>query len=249
MPTEISQKIRNLVRTWNPLNLACSPPKQICCTDKYYKRILWTVREATGAGNNDAIYLYNYERDSWTRWTGAAVTAMARYQGAGDYEYVVAGDASGHLFYIAPPNVSPHNYDKFTSTGTEVAIDGYMTSPWINIPKALGIHGWQNVRTELQKFVIYAGGEPVAGTTASVTLTTNFWTDFGTTIMGTFTTTHSSSTWPTVTVEPKTIALVDPTNPQGTVNWIKLKIRNADKCHFKIFKVVFLFKLKRMVDK
>lgn len=256
VPDESSKQIRNLMRSLNPANLMCSPPQQVACTDKYFKRILWAVREGTTNGPNDAIYVWNYERNSWSRWTGVACTCLARVRGlvtslgtvlSSEYEYVMGGDTSGHLFYVTPPNMIAYNYD---FVGSQKEIDAYFTTPWINIPKALGIPNWDKVRTELQKFEIYAGGEPVLNTTASVTLTINLWTNFdAATIMGTFTTTHNSSAWPSVTIQPKTISLRDASNPQGSYEWFKLKVRNADQCHFKVYKIIFMFKLRPLVDK
>jgi hypothetical protein len=245
VPVEISKRIRNLLQRLNPANLAVTPPKQYCANDKYYKRIIWAVREAAGAGENDALYVWNYERDCWTRWTGVSCTCLAAIQIYQDYEYVYGGDANGKVFWVTSPSGASPNYDDFS--GTNSTISAYATSPWINLPKALQIPTWDRVRTELQKVKIYAGGEGANGSTASITLTMNWYSDFSSTIRGTFTTTHHCEPWPAVTIDPKTVTL---TGNQGTVNWFKFKITNNDMdVHFKIFKMVFFFKLKPMVDK
>jgi hypothetical protein len=245
VPIEISKRIRNLLQRLNPANLAVVPPKQYCCNDKYFKRIIWAVREAAGAGENDALYLWNYERDCWTRWTGVSCTCLAALQIYQDYEFIYGGDANGKVFWVTPPSGASPNYDNFS--GTNSTISSYITSPWINLPKTLGVPTWDRVRTELQKIKIYAGGEGASGSTASITLTMNWYSDFSNTIRGTFSTTHHCEPWPAVTIDPKTITL---SGNQGTVNWFKFKIANADfDVHFKIFKMVFFFKLKPLIDK
>ena len=244
-PDEISQRVRNLMRQLNPANLSVTPPKQYAITDKYYKRIIWAVREAAGAGDNDTMIVWNYERNTWTRWTGVSCTALGAVQTLQDYQFVFGGDSNGKIFLVCPPNGGSQNFDNYT--GTASVISAYVTSPWINIPKSLGIHAWNRVRTEMQHITIFAGGEPASGSTASLTLTMQFFTDFSTTIRGTFTTTHSTSTWPVVTVDPKTITL---TGKYGTMNWLKFKISNAEMgVHFKIHKIIFMFKLKPLVSK
>jgi hypothetical protein len=245
IPIELSKRIRNLLQKLNPANLSVTPPKQYCCNDKYYKRIIWAVREAAGAGENDALYLWNYERDCWTRWTGVQCTCLAALQIYQDYEFVYGGDANGKIFWVTPPSGASPNYDDFS--GTWSTISAYATSPWINLPKTLGIPAWDRTRTELQKIKIYAGGEGASGSTASITLTMNWYSDFSNTIRGTFSTTHHCEPWPAYTVDPKTITL---SGNQGTVNWFKFKISNNDlDVHFKIYKMVFFFKLKPLVDK
>jgi hypothetical protein len=244
-PDEISQRIRNLMRRLNPANLSVTPPKQYAITDKYYKRIIWAVREAAGAGANDSLYVWNYERNTWTRWTGVSCTALGTIQNNQDYQFVFGGDSNGKMFLVCPPNGASPNYDNYS--GTASAISAYVLSPWINIPKSLGIQSWNKVRTEMQHITIFAGGEPNYGSTASLTLTTEFYTDFSTTVRGTFTTTHSTSTWPTATVDPKTFTL---TGKYGTLNWFRYKISNAELgVHFKIHKIMFMFKLKPLVSK
>lgn len=245
VPVEISKRIRRLLMKLNPDNLSCIPPRQITCTDKYMKRIIFSVREASGTGPNDALYLWDYDRDSWTRWNGVNCTCMAPVQLGSDYEYISGGDINGKLFWFMAPSGPSLNYDNFT--GTNTTISSYATSPWINMPRTLQIPTWDRVRTELQKIKIYAGGEGASGSTASITLTMNWYSDFSDTIRGTFSTTHACAPWPAITIDPKVITL---SGNIGTVNWFRYKISNNDyDVHFKLYKMVFFFKLKPMVDK
>lgn len=242
-PTELSRIIRRTLRSLNPANLASTPPKQFCANNKYYKQLFLAVREATGAGENDAMLVYNYELGTWTRYSGNVGRYLATVQNQDDYEYMFGGDNSGSLFLYTPPNGGSPNVD--TVTGSTTAITAYAETPWMNFAKIDDVKGgWERVRT-IPRFVeIYAGGEPAAGN-STISLVTTYYTDFSTTVRGTFTTTHNAAAWPTVTCQPKMIRYG---GAVGTYRWIKFRFANALQEHFKLYKVAFGYKLKPAID-
>jgi hypothetical protein len=239
VPEELSMRIRRTLRSLNPFNLAVNPPKQICENYKYYKKLYWAVREATGSGENDTILVYNYERDTWTKYKGIEVTAMGAVHAAMDYEMMYGGDSNGNIFEFMPPNGGSPNSDNIT--GSTASISAYAETPWMNLPKLKGFTDWERSKTHAPWFMIYAGGEPATGK-STISIVTNYYTDFSSVIRGTFTTTHNATAWPTVTCDPKVVKF------GGTVaqfKWIKFKFtnNNLDE-HFRIEKVAIGFRPK-----
>ncbi len=240
---EISQIIRNTLRTLNPANLATDPPKQFAATYKYYKQILWSVREATGAGENDTLLVWSYERNTWTRWKGNAARYLAPVQNRDDYEFLYGGDSAGRIFQYTPPNGGSPNRD--TSTGTTSSISAYAETPWINFAKVSGATEWERVRTVPRYLKIYASGEP-AGTNTTISMTVSYFVDFNPSVVNTFSVTFNAASWPTVKINHKTIYYG---GSIGTYHWAKFRFENAllDE-HFKLHQIVFGFKLKPPVD-
>jgi hypothetical protein len=244
-PEEISQRIRKTLRSLNPANLAAVPPKQYCANYKYYKQLFWSCRETTGAGENDTILVYNYEQDFWTKYKGISAVCLGTVQVDDDYEWLYGGDASGNVFKFAAPNDGSANADNVS--GSPVAISAFIETPWLHLPKIKGYPDWETMRTEPRYIKIYAGGEPASG--SFITLQTIFYTDFSTTVRGTYSTTHNAAAYPTLSVDPKKIGSAPGGQTLGTFNWIKLRISNATlNEHFRIFKIIFKFKAKPAID-
>lgn len=243
VPTEISRLIRTTLRKLNPANLTCIPPKQYCANYKYYKKIMWSVREATGAGENDTILVYNYELDTWVRYKGIEAICMGVVQKSDNYEFLYGGDSNGNLYWFTPPNGNSPNSDNHT--GTKTAISAYAETPWIHLPRAVGVETWEQSRTEAVWVKIYAGGEPASGN-STISIVTNFYTDFSSTIRGTFTTTHNATAWPETSIDPKKFIFG---GTLGTFNWIKFKFSNAvmDE-HFKLHKIVVGFRARPQIE-
>lgn len=239
-PKELSAPIRDKLRTLNPANLASRPPKQFMATYGYYKKVFASVREATGAGENDTLLVYDYERDGWTRWKDNAPRYIAAIQNPDDYEYLHGGNSAGHVFLYNPPNGASPNSDDLT--GTISAIDAHFETPWLHLPKLKGYPDWPLRRTQPTYIGIYAGGEP-AGSNNTISLVTEYRVDFLPTVQGTFSTTHAATAWPDRVIQPAIISNYG--GHLGTYNWIKLKIRNAELDeHFYVERIVFGFQAK-----
>lgn len=239
VPDEISLVLRPTIRQLNPANLATVPAKQLAANYKYYKKLMFAVREATGAGDNDAILVFNYERGTWTKYKGFTITAMGVVHNPDEYEFLYGGDASGNVFLFSPPNGGSPNSDNIT--GTTSAISAFAETPWLHLPRLKGNPNWMTVKTEAPWFILYAGGEPASGN-STITITTNYYTNFSSVIRGTFSTTHSASTWPTMTCDPKQVKFG---GAIAQFDWIKFRFTNnvADE-HFRIYKLAVGFRPK-----
>lgn len=236
-PDEISRRIRTTLRQLNPGNLNCIPPKQFVANYKYYKKLLFSVREATGVGENDAILVYNYELDTWTKYKGIEAVYLSTVQMQDDYEYLYGGNAAGNIYLFNPPNGGSPNSDNFT--GSKVAISAYAETPWIHLSKALGANDWEFTRHEAAWMRIYAGGEPASGN-STISIQTTYYTDFSSTVRGTFSTTHNAAAWPAFTVQPK---LRKFGAKLGHFEWVKFRFtNNTTDEHFKIHKIVVGFR-------
>jgi hypothetical protein len=238
-PSEISERIRNKIRTLNSGNLNATPPKQFSATYKYYKQIFFAVREASSAGENDTILVWNYERNTWTRWTGISARYLAAISDANDYELLYGGDASGNVFRFEPPNVS---FNRDIIGGSTVPISMSFETPWLNFAKLVDANSWDRQRTVSRHIRIYASGEP--GNDPFVTLRVNYLLDLNTKIQGTFSLTFSATTWPAQAISDRTVTIGA---KHGTIKWLKLRFSN-DKIgeHVAIHRIEWSGKLKPM---
>jgi hypothetical protein len=243
VPQEISRRIRPTLRQLNPANLSVIPPKQFTAVYKYYKKILFAVREATGAGPNDTLLVYNYELDTWTKYKGVQVQYIAPVHVSQNYELLYGGDSSSNVFLFSPPNGGSPNSDNHT--GSTVSISAYAETPWIHLPRAKGMEDWERRKSESAWLQIYAGGEPATGN-STITITTNVYTDFSATIRGTYSTTHNATSWPTASCSPK---LIKGFGSLGQFDWIKFRFTNnlMDE-HFRITKLAIGFRAKPAVE-
>lgn len=241
VPEEVSLPVREFLRNLDARNLNTVPPKQVCANYKYYKKILFAVRETKGAGGeNDAVYVWNYELNTWTRYTGMSCCYLAQSKNADDYEYLFGGDSNGNIFQFTPPNTNLPSRDNIGAS--PAAINSYVETVWIHLSRAKGDETWERTKHEAAWINLYAGGEPASGN-STITIQTQIFTDFSMTVRSTLTTTHSASSWPTVTCDPKLLQGI--TKDLGTFGWIKLRFTNntLDE-HFKIHKLVFGFTAK-----
>ena len=164
---------------------------------------------------------------------------MARLNASDDYEFLYGGYNANNIFRYMPPNSIDTNGDNIT--GTTVSINAFFETPWINLAKVLGAPNWERSRVVPSYLKLYAGGEPATGN-STISLVTNYYTDFSTTIRGTFTTTHNAAAWPTVKIDPKMIYFG---GSLGSFYWLKLKVTNNTlNEHFKIYKMLFGLRLK-----
>jgi hypothetical protein len=241
-PTELSVLIRNKMRTLNPANLAADPPRQVAANYKYYKQTFWSVRRAAGAGANDTMLVWNYERKAWTLWTGNAAEALGAVQDFSDYEMMYGGDNAGNVFLYNPPNGGSPNSDSIT--GSPVAISAFAETPWLHLPRLKGLDDWERTRTIGRFLIMYVSGE---SQTSNITMTTNYFIDFDDTIRATFSTTHTAYAWPKVKPDPKKIGPFG--GPDKPFTWVKFRFTNNNLHeHFKIHKLVFGFKTKPAID-
>ena len=242
IPTELSILIRNKMRQLNPANLATSPPLQVSANYKYYKQVYWSVRRASGAGPNDTMLVWNYERKAWTLWTGNAAVCLGTVQNQDDYEFLYGGNASGAIWQYLPPNGGSANVDNIS--GSPTAIQAFAETPWLHLPKIKGVDDWERTRTIGRYMVMYVSGESSG---ASITMTTNYYLDFSATVRGTFSTTHAANPWPAVVPDPKKIGPFG--GPQKLFTWIKFRFTNNNAGeHFKLHRLVFGFKTKPSID-
>ena len=242
VPTELSVLIRNKMRQLNPGNLAIDPPRQVAANYKYYKQAFWSVRRATGAGPNDTLLVWNYERSAWTLWTGNAAECLGAVQDFSDYEMMYGGDSVGNVFLYNPPNGGSPNHDSVA--GSPVAISSFAETPWLHLPRMKGLEDWERTRTVGRYIILYASGESAGPT---ITLQTNYYVDFDETIRATFSTTHTAYAWPKVKPDPKTNSPFG--GPDKPFKWLKLKFTNNNfDEHWKLHKVILGFKTKPAID-
>ncbi len=241
-PEELTQKIRNTLRTLYSGNLAVVPPKQYSANYKYYKQLLFAVRETASAGENDTLLVYSYERGTWTRWKGNAPRVIGSVQNADDYEFLYGGDSAGNIWRYDPPNVSNNNDNQ---TGTITAIDSYAETPWINFAKLSGQPNWERARIIPRYLKIYAYGEPASGN-STFSLTVTYFVDFKTTVISTFHVTFDAFAWPTRRIQEQTINYG---GAVGTYRWIKWRFEhNRLGEHFAIAKLVHGHRVKAAID-
>lgn len=243
---EISEPIRSLIRSLNKTSLNSRPTKAFACDFTWAQKIMFAVREASGAGENDAILIWDYaDNGSWTKYKGISACYLSQLTDDNGAKYLYGGDSNGYCFLLTHDGMdSIENNDNHA--GTISAINAYFETPWINLPKAAGVQ-WPRALTESVWMQVWAGGEPASGN--YITLQTNVYTDFDdTTIKGTFSTTHHAEAYPAVTCDPKTIE-----NFAGnSVVFENVKFRISNNTlgeHFKVHKLVFGFRVRPSVEK
>jgi hypothetical protein len=248
LPVEMSKIIRHKIQALNNSNLTVTPPKQVSAHSKYYKRLMFSVREASGQGENDAILVYNYESETWTIYRGVEAVAFGLIRNNQDRQYLWGGDSKGKVYRFKHPADNLPNID--SHQGYDNAIDAYFVTPWIHLPRARGIANWDQTLTEAAWVDIYAGGETIQFTDPVrnyITLRTTVFLDKSTVSCGTYSTTHTAYQWPTVTCEPKTIQSFSGNRP---FTHVKLRIENTEYYeHFKIHKLVFGFRARPTIAK
>jgi hypothetical protein len=243
---EISEPIRSLIRSLNKGSLNSRPTKAFASDFTWAQKIFFAVREATGAGENDTLVIWDYSDNGlWTRYKGVSACYLEQLTDTDGAKFLYGGDSNGYCFLFTHDGMdSIQNND--THNGTTSAISAYFETPWINLPKSVGIQ-WPRALTESVWMQVWAGGEPASGN--YITLQTNVFTDYDdNTIRGTFTTTHNATAYPVVTCDPKTI---DNFAGDSTVfENIKFRISNdlAGE-HFKVHKLVFGFRVRPSVEK
>jgi hypothetical protein len=243
---EISEPIRSLIRSLNKSSLNSLPTKAFACDFTWAQKILFAVREATGAGENDAIIVWDYSGNgSWSKYKGIPACYLAQVTDSDGAKYLYGGESNGYCFLFTHDGMATiENNDNHS--GTISAISSYFETPWINLPRAAGIQ-WARALTESVWMQIWAGGEPASGT--HITLQTNVYTDYDeATIKGTFSTTHHAEAYPAVTCDPKTIENF--AGDSVVFENIKLRITNNTLGeHYKVHKLVFGFRVRPSLEK
>jgi hypothetical protein len=138
------------------------------------------------------------------------------------------------------------------NTGAPVAISAYVETPWLHLPKLVGMGNWERTKTLGLWMVIYAGGEPASPeviTNTTISLTTKMYVDYNkTTVRGTWSTTHTASAV-SITCDPKQIQSMTG-NGVNQFKVAKFRFENANLDeHFKIHKLVFGFRTKQTVER
>lgn len=142
--------------------------------------------------------------------------------------------------------IMPEPTHLYSFLPTQISISSYMETPWIHLPRSIGIKNWARTRTEALWIRIYAGGED-ADNAGYITLTTAVMLDLDRdTVVATYSTTHNAAAWPTDTCEPKMIQSV--AGDHGTFEWIKLRISNNGMERFNLYKINFGFSVRPMVE-
>jgi hypothetical protein len=245
IPEEISTPIRHYIRKLNPSNLVCDPPKQVSGKYSSYKSLLFAVREAATAGENDTILIYNWENGAWTKYKDIEAVSLGTINNADSFECLWGGDAFGQLYRFGQPSDVTPNADYHN--GIAQAIDAWAETPWLHLPKAKGLDNWDTTLTEGAWLNLYVGGENLAGINY-ITMTTSVYFDMSTTVNATFSTTHSAAPWPSVTCDPKLIESF--AGNYGNFQYVKFRFRNANMFeHFKIHKLVFGFRVRPIPGK
>jgi hypothetical protein len=248
-PTEASRKVLNYLRTLDYRNIVPvggKPSTLVIDNYKYYRQIFISTREyAVAAGANDVMLIWNYLRNTWTKYTGNVAVALGAISGSGDYEYLYGGNASGKVFIFSPPNNYLCNDDKISSTAS-TTISCIAETPWMNFAKLLNLPDWERTRIVPRYIEIYASGEPKTGED-KVDLDLGYYVDFNKdTCVTTFSTQFTAHAWPTVRPYKQSIYYG---GKVGTFRWVKWRFEHAYLGqHIRIHKIVFGFKTKPSLD-
>ncbi len=243
---EASRPILNYLRTLDYRNIIAVPPKLVADTYKYYRQAFFAVREFQEAtGENNRLLVWNYLRNTWTKYAGNVPCALGAIQNQDNYEYLFGGNNQGGVWLFSPPNTFNVNDDNFTGTSSQT-ISCYAETPWMNMAKLQKMPDWERTRTIPRYLQVYASGSPANGED-TVNLDCSYFVDFNRdNAVSSFSLSFPAHQWPTVRPYKQTIYYG---GAVGTYQWVKWRFEHAYLGqHIKIHKLVFAGRLKPAID-
>lgn len=245
---ELTERIRPTYLALSKTALNAEPSRAFCANFRFSKKIMFGVRAASGDGANDRILVWDYgDGGAWTKYSVSGCRYLAQLQDSSKGRYLYGGDDVGNVWLFMASGMSAvENNDTNNVTGAAAAISAYFETPWLNLPRMAGAQ-WPRALTEAAWAQIWAGGEPASGN-STISLQTTVYTDFSSTIRGTFSTTHAAVAYPGVSCDPKVISGF--AGDSDVFEVIKLRIsNNIAGEHFKVHKVVFGFRVRPTIGK
>jgi len=245
---ELTERIRPTYLALSKAALNAEPSRAFCANFRFSKKILFGVRGATGDGANDTILVWDYGDGAlFTKYSVSGCRYLAQLQDSSKGRYLYGGDDAGNVWLFTANGMSAvENNDTNNVTGATTAIPAYFETPWINLPRMAGTQ-WPRALTEAAWAQIWAGGEPASGN-STITLQTTVYTDFSSTVKGTFSTTHAAVAYPGVSCDPKVISGF--AGDSDVFEVIKLRIsNNIAGEHFKVHKIIFGFRVRPTIGK
>ncbi|MDD5037104.1 MAG: hypothetical protein PHE55_20450 [Methylococcaceae bacterium] len=245
---ELTEPIRPTYTALSKAALNADPSRAFCANFRFAKKLLFGVRKATGDGANDTILVWDYGAGgAFTMYSVSGCRYLAQLQDASKGRYLYGGDDVGNIWLFTAAGMdSVENNDTNNVTGASAAISAYFETPWLNLPRMAGAQ-WPRSLTEAAWAQIWAGGEPASGN-STITLQTTVYTDFSSTVKGTFSTTHAAVAYPGVSCDPKIISGF--AGDSDVFEMIKLRIsNNITGEHFKVHKIIFGFRARPTIGK
>lgn len=245
---ELTERIRPTYLALSKAALNAEPSRAFCANFRFSKKIMFGVRAASGDGANDALLVWDYgDGGAWTKYSVSGCRYLAQLQDSSKGRYLYGGDDAGNVWLFTANGMSAvENNDTNNVTGAATAISAYFETPWINLPRMAGVQ-WPRALTEAAWAQIWAGGEPASGN-STITLQTTVYTDFSSTVKGTFSTTHAAVAYPGVSCDPKVISGF--AGDSDVFESIKLRIsNNIAGEHFKVHKIIFGFRVRPTIGK
>lgn len=245
---ELTEKIRPTYRALSKAAMNADPSRAFCANFRFAKKLMFGVRAASGDGANDTILVWDYgDVGSFTKYSASGCRYLAQLQDSSKGRYLYGGDDVGNVWLFTAAGMSSvENNDTNNVTGAAAAISAYFETPWLSLPRMAGVQ-WPRALTEAAWAQIWAGGEPASGN-STITLQTTVYTDFSSTVKGTFSTTHAAVTYPGVSCDPKVISGF--AGDSDVFEVIKLRVsNNIAGEHFKVHKIIFGFRVRPTVGK